>query len=326
MKPPAHIGVVILCGPDPARAGAARAALAEAGHREGLVWAVLPPGGAPSGGLGDAFGDGRLLTPPEGEGLSARCNRGVRAALRAGADYVLLLADTCRPAPGSLSRLQIALEAQRHGGVACPALVDGEDGRLVGWGGRFLPVWGRAEGHLRGLEAGVLSDRRWEEVDFAPAACALYKRELFEDVGLFHEAFGGSSFDVEFGLRARREAWIALAVPHARATVTRTPPDRRDPQEALERARNPLWLQRGWGRPLVRLGTLPLMMAGSWPAAFLAHLFTGRFRCAGAVVRGSLTGLFGRGWREGGHLSVPLEGHRAHIAVPSAVREMARYL
>jgi len=326
MKPPPHIGVVILCGPDPDAALVARASLAPAGHREGLIWAVAPPAAEAAPSLRAVFGAAKVLDSAEGEGLSGRCNRGIREALCAGADYVLLLADTCRLEPGALSPLVIALEAQRQAGAACPALVDGGTGRILACGGEFHAGSARALHRLRGQEPAGPAARHWEVVDFAPACGVLFKRECFEDVGLFHEAFGDSGFDVELGLRAGRERWSTLAVPHAKAILSPQTPDRRSPRAAYERARNPLWLQRGWGRPVTRLATLPLAMSWSWPTAFTAHLFTGRFRCAGAVVRGSLAGLFGKGWQEGGHLAVPWQGRRIQLAVPSAVREMARYL
>jgi len=326
MKPPPHIGVVIVCGPEPLAARAARESLGAGGHREGLVWAVAAGPEGPADALRAEFGSTRVVEVAEGEGLAGRCNRGIRAALRAGAEYVLLLSDRCRLEPGALSPLLIALEAQRQAGAACPAQMDGESGCIAACGGEFRAATARAVDRLKGRAPVGPAARRWEVVDFAPASCALYKREFFEDVGLFHEAFGDSGFDVELGLRAVREHWTTLAVPHAKALLVPAERDRRSAREAFERARNPLWLQRGWGRPVTRLATLPLAMAWSWPAAFAAHLFTGRFRCAGAVVRGSLAGLFRKGWQEGGHLAVPWEGRRVHLAVPSAVREMARYL
>lgn len=323
MRPAPEIGVVVLCGPEAAPALRSFEALPEAGHRAGSIWAVATVGAPEAGRIAKTFGLDRVVTAEVGEGAADRLNRGVRAALAAGADYLLLLEAGCVLAPGALSTLLIALEAQPKAGAVCPALV-GDDGLVQTCGGSFNPLTGRTGPRRRGADPRSFGERSWECADFAPSACILLKRELLEDVGLFHGAYGSTGYDAELGLRAKREYWTVLAVPQARASAPAEVEERGE-EVARERARTPFWLLRAWGTPVKRLTALPLAAAWSWPLACAKHVAGGRFRCAGAVVRGSWEGLFGSRWRDGIHLAVPLQGRRVRLQVPSTVREMARY-
>lgn len=329
MKPNPDIGVVVVHRGDPAASAAAHASVGSGGRKSGETWAVLgleDEGDRPA--LEAAFGKDRVLVHPEtAPGLAALCDLGIAEALRAGSDYVLLLDGACRLDEGALSPLLIALEAQKQAGVACPALLDAGGGVVLACGGRVGRWTARIRPRLRGTEATDPDARHWVVVDFAPAPCVLLKREFIEDVGLYHGAYGSFGFEAELGHRARKEHWKTLALPHSRA---RWAPPPADPagviQEAFERARNPLWLQRAWGVPVKRLLILPSSIAWHWPLAFASHLFTGRFRAAGAVVRGSLHGLFGRGLAEGRHLAVPIQGRKIALTIPTLSRSMMMYL
>ncbi len=329
MKPNPHIGIVVLHRGNPDASAEARASAGPAGHRDGGAWVVMGlehEGDRPP--LAAAFGAGNAVVHPAARpGLAALCNLGIVRALRAGSDYVLLLDAACRLEEGALSPLLIALEAQRQAGAACPALLEERGEVMLACGGRIGRWTGRIRPRLCGAGASDPDAMQWEEVDFAPASCVLLKREFLEDAGLYHEAYGSYGFEAELGRRARTEYWRTLALPHSRVRCTPREPSCDDPRrEAFERARNPFWLQRAWGVPGRRLLLLPWNVTWHWPAAFAAHLFTGRFRAAGAVVHGSLQGLFGKGFAAGGHLAVPIHGRKIPLAVPAVSRAKAMYL
>lgn len=327
MQPTPHIGVILLCGQAPALARATRDSLTPAGHRSGLVWGAVEEGHAELLELEALFGKEHLVRHPAGCGRASRLNRAAWVALEAGADYLLFLEDGVCLAPGALTVLLIALEAQKRAGAVCPALLEDEKKGLALCGGRFSKATGRMRLLRRRLRPEAPLSRQWAAVDFAPAACALLRRELFEDVGFFHESYGSTGFEAELGQRARTECWETLCVPQAQATLPRERTAEQAGELAQEAARTPLWLVKACGTPVRRTLALPVAMLGTWPLAFAGHLLRGRFRCAGSVVRGSFLGLLrDADPREGSHLALPLRGRKLRLSPPSAVREMSKYL
>jgi GT2 family glycosyltransferase len=81
----------------------------------------------------------------------------------------------------------------------------------IAWDGR-----GTAGGLRQGQPPPVVGEPP-VEVWGASAAAALYRRELFESVGLFNESFFAYQEDVELAMRARRAGWRSVLAPAARA-------------------------------------------------------------------------------------------------------------
>ncbi len=329
MRPLPDIGVVILHGGDLARTGEARASLARAGHRQGETLAVVKACHAgEAGALEREFGPGRVLVEnKESNGLASLLNRGVVAALEAGSDYVLILDASCRLEDNALAPLLIALEAQRFSGAACPVVVGDENGAVFSFGGRVKNWTGGPCFRLSGTRKDSSALRQWETAGYAPFQCVLFKREFLEDVGLFNEAYGSSAFDAELGLRASREHWSIIAVPQSVATISSQDDVVMDrASTAFEQARNPLWLLNGYGVPVKRLVALVVRMGCIWPLEFASNLFRGRFRATWAVIRGSLQGIFNRGFETGGHLAVPLKGRKHQVRTPAPSAFVMKHL
>ncbi len=329
MRPIPEIGSVILHRGDLSRTVEARASLEPAGHRCGQAWVAVPRlfiAGVPA--LAREFGQNFVILEREDKpGLAALFNQGFRAALEAGSDYVLLLDAACCLEKNALAPLLIALEAQRLAGAACPALVAEKSEEIFSCGGAVSPWTGAVRLRLKGaaLDSGGL--RHWAVAGFVPCQCAIFKREFLEDVGLFNEAYGSFAFDAELGLRAAREHWSAIAVPQSRARIEAGASSaKRSAAMICELARNPIWLQRALGVPVKRLLALVWQGAFAWPLFFISNLFRGRFRAAGAVVKGSFCGLFHGGYRDGRHCALPIYGRKAQVAVPAPSTFVMKYL
>src|SRR5262245_9752846 len=56
------------------------------------------------------LGDAHLVEAEQNEGFAAGCNRGIREAMRLGADRVLLLNSDARALPDALGALELALD------------------------------------------------------------------------------------------------------------------------------------------------------------------------------------------------------------------------
>ncbi len=248
-------------------------------------------------------------------GYAGGNNAGIRQALAWGAAYVLVLNPDCRVEPDFLPYLVRALEAVPKAGAACP-LVLSEDGETIQSLGGSISLWtGRCDRRLYGRPAAEAGSASWSVVDWPHGSCMLIRRELFEEVGLLNEAYFLYYEEVELALRARREGWVALAIPNSRVRHRDTTADGvASPVVSFYGTRNQAWVVAQYGRLWHRCAFIVLSCYVRWPVKALARLARGRFRAAWAVLRGGWAGQFSKAWNQGGpHLAVPLKGRPLRI-------------
>lgn len=113
---------------------------------------------------------------------------------------------------------------------------------------------------------------------FGPCAgAALYRRTLFEDVGLFDETYYAYLEDVELAWRARWAGWAAMWVPYARAYHEHSATGRRNlPYKFWLLGRNRIWtIRRHYPRPFFYayfpLIALNELITGLGAALFIRH-------------------------------------------------------
>ncbi len=151
-------------------------------------------------------------------GFSGGNNLGIRDALAAGADYVLLLNNDAQLLPGALGELVDALQAAGPAvwAAAPKILYRSEPGTIWSAGGRF--DWWR----------GLSIDRGWNEHDrgqydrpelmeFANACCLLVRARIFRELGLLDDAYFMYFEDSELSARAARTGARVTYRPGARA-------------------------------------------------------------------------------------------------------------
>ncbi len=155
-----------------------------------------------------ARSDVELVVAEERLGAPGAFARGIDVAFGAGADWVWLLDDDCVPAPAALEELlAVASSGERVAGAA-PTVIFGDGRRETGW------HWGTraAAGH------GQSPNRAPGEIDWAPFAGLLLRREACDDAGEVRADYVLSHADVEFCLRLRARGWRLLAAPAAEVT------------------------------------------------------------------------------------------------------------
>lgn len=143
-------------------------------------------------------------------------NVGIRAALEAGADFVLLLNNDTVAHP-ALAR-DLLSDADRHpgAGLFSPFITDA-GGNLWFAGGEISTVLG-ATWH-RGMGARPPDrGRSSRAVGYLTGCCLLVRREVFERVGLLDEGYYLYAEDADFCLRARAAGFECRVVPDARLT------------------------------------------------------------------------------------------------------------
>jgi GT2 family glycosyltransferase/glycosyltransferase involved in cell wall biosynthesis len=167
----------------------------------------------------EPFGDSiRFIRSPGNVGFSAGCNIGIRAAVDAGAYYVLLVNSDAVVAPDTLERLEHALTLEPGAGIAAPLIVArAEPGVVASAGIRYSAASGRMRHEGFGGRTEDFCEGPARSVDVVSGCVMLIRREVFDAAGTFDERYFYSFEDIEFCLRARRAGIVSLLVPSALA-------------------------------------------------------------------------------------------------------------
>lgn len=151
---------------------------------------------------------------PKNLGYGGGNNRGLRAALDAGARFVILLNNDVHVVPGAFEAMRRAAESPTVGLVGLPL----EESQGVVWGGGRVSWWtGKAQLALEPTAPGSL--------DYIHGACVGLTRAVLERVGMLREDFFLYWEDVDYGLRARQAGFtfaVADTVPLRHRSRSRT--------------------------------------------------------------------------------------------------------
>lgn len=150
-------------------------------------------------------------------GFAAGNNAGIKEALAAGADYVLLLNDDAFAAPDFLGPLVDALESDKTAGLAGPRIFYAAEPGKVWFSGAKLDraacrfEFSGADKEGQALPAGPV------ETDYVTGCAVLAGRRLLESVGPLDERFFLYWEDSDWGFRAAAAGWRSLVVPASKA-------------------------------------------------------------------------------------------------------------
>jgi GT2 family glycosyltransferase len=226
-----------------------------------------------------------VLRFPTNRGFAAAVNAGIRAART---DLVVLLNNDTEVEPGWLAALLGALRDHPEAGMATSKVRLFDRREILHTTGDCVDLAGRPSN--RGVweqDTGQWDAAR--DVFGANAAAAAYRRALFDDVGLFEEAFGSYMEDVDLAWRARLAGWTCVYVPEA-VVYHHLSATGGGALASYLVARNRIWLiARNYpARLLLRnLGRVAAAQAGIARAALGAW----RGEAARATLRGQLVGL-----------------------------------
>lgn len=153
----------------------------------------------------------RVIRFESNTGFSRAVNAGIAAA---DSPYVALLNNDTVVDPLWLKELLGALQADPRAGSAASKILFFSDPTSVNSAGDEFSWFGVAyQRRLRHGDADLFDEPRY--VFSACAAAALYRRELFEEIGLFDESFFAYHEDVDLGFRAQLAGYRCLFMPKA---------------------------------------------------------------------------------------------------------------
>jgi GT2 family glycosyltransferase len=155
------------------------------------------------------FPEVKTLALPENRGFSGAVNAGIGAST---ADLIVLLNNDTEQDPGWLEALVEAAERRPEAGLFASKLVDFGDRRLLDGAGDAL----RKSGLPYRLGHGERDRGQFGSEEFVFGACAaaaLYRRGVFDEVGLFDEDFFAYCEDGDLSFRAQLAGHRCLYVP-----------------------------------------------------------------------------------------------------------------
>ena len=185
--------------------------------------------------------DVRLVERGSNDGFSAACNAGIAASSSA---YVVLLNNDTRAAPDWLERLVGAMDAEPDFAWGSSRLVRFGDPDVIDSAGHAYSVW---VGAAHNIGEGEPSDRfaRPRRVFGAAAAASIYRRALFDDIGVLDDEFFLIHEDTDLDVRANAAGYRCLYVPDAVVEHKRGSSYEVSAAIHLLGVRNRIWATRG---------------------------------------------------------------------------------
>lgn len=152
----------------------------------------------------------QLITFAENEGFCCAVNAGIRASKT---PYVILLNNDTESSPEFIQELVKMIEGSQKIFSCASKMLDFYHRDIIDDAGNYYNALGWA--YARGK--GKYKDKCNEEktIFAACAGAAIYRRELFEQVGMFDEAHFAYLEDVDVGYRARIQGYRNVYAPKA---------------------------------------------------------------------------------------------------------------
>jgi len=157
-----------------------------------------------------------LIENGENLGFTGGNNKGIREALKRGANYILLLNNDTIVAPDFLNELVKAGQKRGDVGILCPKIYYYDYPDMLWYAGGNISLFRGIPKHF-GFQK--KDNRKYDqeyEVNFITGCAFLIKREVIEKIGLLDENLFIYSEDSDWSLRALKAGYKGLYVPSSK--------------------------------------------------------------------------------------------------------------
>ena len=154
----------------------------------------------------------RLLKMPDNMGFAIACNEGIKAS---NAEYIVLLNNDIEVTPDWLKELYEGMERHPECGMGTTKMMFLDNRDVFYNTGDLFHSWSAGGGRGQGEK----DTGQYEEEDYVFGACAgagIYRREFFNQVGLFDEDFFIFAEDVDINMRGQLKGLKAVYLPKAK--------------------------------------------------------------------------------------------------------------
>jgi len=159
----------------------------------------------------ERFPEVRIVRLSKNRGFTAAVNAGIKASE---AEHLVLLNNDTEVDPHWLEALVSATEEHPEAGLLASKLVDFHDRRVLDGAGDAL----RRSGLPYRLGHGEIDRGQFDSEAYVFSACAaaaLYRHEVFNEIGLFDEDFFSNCEDGDLSFRAQLAGYRCLYVPRS---------------------------------------------------------------------------------------------------------------
>ena len=157
-----------------------------------------------------------VIRNPTNLGFAGGMNVGIRRALEAGAEYVLLLNNDVTVDPRFLTAMVAAAGKHANLGAACPKAYFRDRPEVIYSTGGSVNLW---TGTARQIGRGARDSGQFETEavrDYADGLCFLMSRQALERVGLLDEEYFSYWEETDWCFRARAKGFRSYYVPAAK--------------------------------------------------------------------------------------------------------------
>jgi GT2 family glycosyltransferase/glycosyltransferase involved in cell wall biosynthesis len=168
--------------------------------------------------LGRSLADVSVIETGANLGFSGGCNAGIRAALAAGAEQVMLVNSDAVLAPDAIDHLVNAMRRDATLGIVAPVLLSREEPDHVASAGiMFSRRTGRMRHYGAGMPVSSLTPGPVRVVDAVSGCVMLIRAAVFERAGLLDVDYFFSFEDIDFCLRAAGAGFRTACVQESMA-------------------------------------------------------------------------------------------------------------
>lgn len=153
----------------------------------------------------------KIIENSENIGFAAASNQGINAS---GGEYIALLNNDTEAHPRWLEELVRAADDNPEAGMFASKTLFFDERNVIDTAGHLFYPDGlnRGRGRLE-IDEGQYDDKK--DVFFPSGCAALYRRSMFDEIGLFDEFHFAYGDDTDIGFRGRLAGWPCVFVPGA---------------------------------------------------------------------------------------------------------------
>jgi GT2 family glycosyltransferase len=159
--------------------------------------------------------DVQIIELTQNRGYAGNNNIGIEAAIKQGADWILVLNEDTSIDPACLLELVQVGQSDTQVGILGPMVYHYDEPQVIQSAGGLLAA-GWDSKHLGHNELDQGQYSRSHQVDYISGCAILVRRDVITDLGMLDERFFYYFEETEWCLRASRASWKVIHVPHAR--------------------------------------------------------------------------------------------------------------